>query len=229
MTGSTIIPASERLTLSTSATCAGDRQVAVNDADAAFARQRDRQARLGDRVHRGGDDRDLEHDRPRQPRRSRDVVRQDGRLGRHEQDVVEGEPFLRELRRERDAAAGSSASFSDVHCGEGTGRAADERASAAHASTGSSSLELDAGLQAARVARVEVAGAELERRRSARGDRGAQGLLRVLPAWRPARNAGQQHVAGADSRDRLDLRRDARKRRVSLSPRAAARRNLPRS
>ena len=59
VTGSTIIPASERLTLSTSAACSCDGEVAVDDADAALARERDRHARLGDRVHRRRDERDL--------------------------------------------------------------------------------------------------------------------------------------------------------------------------
>jgi hypothetical protein len=35
-----------------------DREVAVEDADSALARERDREPRLGDRVHRGRDDRD---------------------------------------------------------------------------------------------------------------------------------------------------------------------------
>ena len=74
-----------------------DREVAVDDADAALARERDREARLGDGVHRRGDDRDAELDRPRQARAGRHVVRQHARLGGHEEDVVEGEPFLREL------------------------------------------------------------------------------------------------------------------------------------
>ena len=74
-----------------------DREVAVDDADAALARERDREPRLGDRVHRRRDDRDAELDRAREPRARRDVVRQHARLGRHEQDVVEGEAFLGEL------------------------------------------------------------------------------------------------------------------------------------
>ena len=74
-----------------------DREVAVEDADPAEPRERDRHPRLGDGVHRRGDDRDLERDRARQAGRGGDVVREDGRLGRDEQDVVEGEAFLREL------------------------------------------------------------------------------------------------------------------------------------
>ena len=51
VTGSTIMPASLRFTLSTSAACSVDRQVLVDDAEAALLGERDRQARLGDRVH----------------------------------------------------------------------------------------------------------------------------------------------------------------------------------
>ena len=79
-----------------------DREVAVDDAEAALARERDREARLGHGVHRRGDDRDREPDRRRQSRRRRDVVRQHVRLRRHEQHVVEREPFLGELLLERE-------------------------------------------------------------------------------------------------------------------------------
>ena len=40
----------------------GGRQVLVEDADAALARHGDGGARLGDRVHRGADERDVELD-----------------------------------------------------------------------------------------------------------------------------------------------------------------------
>src|SRR5882672_5304044 len=71
--------------------------------------------------------------------------------------------------------------------------------------------ELDARLQPARLSRVEAAGADLERRRGACGDGGAQ---RLLP--RPAGVAcgderGEQDVAGADGRYRVDTRRDRAK------------------
>ena len=60
--GSTIMPDSERFTLSTSAACVGDRQVRVDDADAAVLRHADRGLVLGDGVHRRGDERDVERD-----------------------------------------------------------------------------------------------------------------------------------------------------------------------
>ena len=74
-----------------------DGEVAVDDPHSAFTRERDRKARLGDRVHRGRDDRDLDRDRARQPRCGGDVVREDSRLGRDEQDVVERQPLFPEL------------------------------------------------------------------------------------------------------------------------------------
>ena len=75
-----------------------DREVAMDDAEPALARQRNREPRLGDRVHRSRDDRDLERDRAGEARGRADVVRQHGRLGRQEQDVVEGQAFFAELR-----------------------------------------------------------------------------------------------------------------------------------
>ena len=69
----------------------------MQNADPTLTRERNRKSRLGDRVHRGGDDRDRELDAARQPRPRRDVVRKDARLRRHEQNVVEGQPFLREF------------------------------------------------------------------------------------------------------------------------------------
>ncbi len=78
-----------------------DREVAVHDADAALPRECDRHRRFGHGVHRSGDDRDLQRDPAREARRGRDVVREHGRLGRHEQDVVEGQALFGELRLER--------------------------------------------------------------------------------------------------------------------------------
>ena len=69
----------------------------MEDADAAFTRQRDRKPRLGHRVHRGGHDRDLDRDLTRQPGGGRDVIRKHAGLGRNEQHVVERQPFLPEF------------------------------------------------------------------------------------------------------------------------------------
>src|SRR5207342_1723096 len=81
-----------------------DREVAMDDAETALARERDREARLGHGVHRGRDERDVQCDRRRQAGDSRDVVRQHARLRRDEEDVVEGEALLAELPLERDEA-----------------------------------------------------------------------------------------------------------------------------
>ena len=75
----------------------GDREVAVDDADAAGAGQGDREARLGHRVHRRRDERDRERDRARQPRLGRDLARQDVAVGGDEQHVVERESLGAEL------------------------------------------------------------------------------------------------------------------------------------
>ena len=82
----------------------GDREIAVDDSEPTFARQRDREARLGDGVHRRRDQRDVQRDGRCETRDGRDVVREDVRLGRKQQHVVEREPFLAELPLERDEA-----------------------------------------------------------------------------------------------------------------------------
>ena len=67
-----------------------DREVAVDDADAALARQRHGEGHLGDRVHGGRDERDVERDVAREARR--DVDRRAGTTSerqRDQQDVVE--------------------------------------------------------------------------------------------------------------------------------------------
>ena len=69
----------------------------MDDADPTLARERDRESRLADGVHRRRDDRNAQLDRARQSCPRRHVVREDARLGRHEQDVVERQPFLGEL------------------------------------------------------------------------------------------------------------------------------------
>ncbi len=69
------------------------RHVFMEHADAALTRDRDREARLGDRVHRRRDERDREPERPREPGRRVDVARHHVRPAGNEQDVVEGEAF----------------------------------------------------------------------------------------------------------------------------------------
>ena len=69
------------------------RQVLVDDADAAFLRQGDRQARLGDGVHRRRDERQVEADVARERGREIGVARQDAGERRDEQHVVERQRF----------------------------------------------------------------------------------------------------------------------------------------
>ena len=58
-------------------------------------------ARLGDRVHRGAEQRDVERMRARQLRRDVGVAREDLGRGRDQQDVVEGEPLSQVIERHR--------------------------------------------------------------------------------------------------------------------------------
>ena len=68
-----------------------DGEVLVDEADAARRRHGDGHARLGDGVHRRGDDRDVEGEVAGEAGRGLDGLREDVRLGRKEQDVVERE------------------------------------------------------------------------------------------------------------------------------------------
>src|SRR3546814_1177468 len=66
---------------------------------------------------------DLERDPRLDLRRGADLVREDVRLGGEEQDVVEGEPFLGELRREAGAVGGvTTRRAAVVITNEGAGR-----------------------------------------------------------------------------------------------------------
>src|SRR6185503_14252007 len=67
--------------------------------------------------------------------------------------------------------------------------------------------DLDRADQPARLARLEPARADLQRRRRAGGDRRAQGFLVRAPVEPRRDERGQQHVARADRRDRIDPRR----------------------
>ncbi len=65
----------------------------MDDADAAGLRHGDRQPRLGDRVHRRGDDRQVEADRAGELRPDIRCARHDRALSRTQQDVVERKTF----------------------------------------------------------------------------------------------------------------------------------------
>jgi hypothetical protein len=70
------------------------RHVLVHDADAAFLRERDGEARFGHRVHGGRQQRDVELDRAGEAGGEADFAGEDGRVGGNEQDVVESERLL---------------------------------------------------------------------------------------------------------------------------------------
>jgi len=71
-----------------------DAHILVDDAEPAFLRDRDREARLGDRVHGGGQDRQIEADRAGELRAEIGVARQEIGVRRNQQHVIEGECFL---------------------------------------------------------------------------------------------------------------------------------------
>ena len=89
--GSTTMPLSKRLTLRTSSAWSAGVKVAVDDADAARLRHRDGEPRLRHRVHRRGDDRQVEADRAGQPRADVDEVRHHRAVAGTKENVVEGE------------------------------------------------------------------------------------------------------------------------------------------
>ena len=74
-----------------------DGEIPMDDPKTAQAPERDRKARVGDRVHRGGEDRDVEADRVGEAGLGRDLGREDVAAGRDQEDVVEGQTFLSEL------------------------------------------------------------------------------------------------------------------------------------
>ena len=71
-----------------------DRHVLVDDAEAALLGQRDGQLGLGDRVHRRGEDRDVQADPRGELRPGVDLVREQVGVARLEQDVVEGDALV---------------------------------------------------------------------------------------------------------------------------------------
>ena len=68
--------------------------VLVHDADAALLRQGNRQARLGDGVHRSGQQRNVQGDVAGKLGAQTDIARQDVGMRRKQQYIVEGEGFL---------------------------------------------------------------------------------------------------------------------------------------
>src|SRR6266542_4908861 len=87
-----------------------DGQVAMDDAQAAFTGEGDAQPRLGDGVHRRGEDGDGELDAARQARSRVDVVGDDVAAAGDEQDVVEGQCLAEKLGARLDALYGDRVS-----------------------------------------------------------------------------------------------------------------------
>ena len=92
--GSRMMPLSYFLTLATSRGLALDGHVLVDDADAAFLRHGDGQARLGDGVHGGGQDGQAEADGAGELGAEVDFAGKDRGAGRNQQDVVESQGFF---------------------------------------------------------------------------------------------------------------------------------------
>ncbi len=76
-----------------------DREVAVQDTDAAFLRHRDGEAGFGNRVHRRGQQRNIEPHGPRKLGRDVHLARHHVGWSGHEQNVVEGKRDPRIERR----------------------------------------------------------------------------------------------------------------------------------
>ena len=109
--GSTIIPASERFTLSTSPTWAPIgrlRWTMPSPPSRASAIARRASVTVSIAAETTGTSKD---DRPGQPGCGGDIVRENTRLGRHEENVIERQPFLRKFLRERGAGGLDSRVF----------------------------------------------------------------------------------------------------------------------
>ena len=68
-----------------------DRQILVDDADAAVLRHRDGETRLGDGVHCGAGDRHVQLNIAGETARDVDLARNDGGMSRHQKHIVECE------------------------------------------------------------------------------------------------------------------------------------------
>ena len=179
---------------------------------------------FGHRVHSRRDDRDRERQVARQPGRGRDVVGQDVRLGRDEQDVVEGQALSGELVLEReeplDASDFDLRQLADLRYHRGLtplsarprprparrppprGRAASPRA----ARTGRSRRRVVEAAPAATARRSASSGGTFSSRRG--DERGAGARSRRRPARR-------RRPAGASTRKRIGRPRSFSRRRCA--------------
>jgi hypothetical protein len=80
-----------------------DRQVLVQEPDAALAGHADRRRRLGDRVHRRADQRHPQRDLGRQPRRDIDVLGHHLAERRSQEHIVERQRLAQGVREHRDS------------------------------------------------------------------------------------------------------------------------------
>jgi len=78
----------------------------VEDAEPALAGHRDGGAGLGDRVHGGADERDVELDPTGQPCAGVDVLREHVAVGGEKEDVVERQRFTQRLVEQGDLRMG---------------------------------------------------------------------------------------------------------------------------
>ena len=92
--GSLMTPLSNFFTRPTSRAWASMRHALVDDADAAFLGDGDREARFGHGVHGRGQQRHIQADPARYAGGKVDLAWQNFRVGRNEEDVVEGESFF---------------------------------------------------------------------------------------------------------------------------------------
>ena len=112
--GLTTMPDSNFLTWRTWAAWPVDIEIAMDDADAAGLRHRDRHARFGDGVHRGGDDRDIERDRAGHVGADIGLRGQDIRKTGLQKHIVEREGFAYSLKSLRHCQLLSAALRRDI-------------------------------------------------------------------------------------------------------------------
>src|SRR5262249_39699836 len=88
-----------------------DGEILVDDADAAVLRHGNGQPRFGHRIHGCADERAVESNAPGELSADGDLVGQDGRMLRNEQDIVEGQRGLQLLARTKTDRADAAPQF----------------------------------------------------------------------------------------------------------------------
>ncbi len=186
----------------------------MDDADAAFLRQGDRQARFGHGIHRRRDERQIEADVSRERGLQVGVARQDGRKCRDQQHVVEGQRFAQK------AHGNSSGRKSELYGCEvqstalRTVRYATRTGAAATLAATFHAVHHDHGSTVRRPAcppRGEPACL------SCRGAMEVEGQGRSRPVQRPAATARHRRPGHPDAAERAPQR--SRRRRLRRRPR----------